>query len=312
VNHFCTLFDKNYLYQGLTLFRSLERHAKSFVLYAICMDERSFDTVSRLQKPGLVPIPVQALESEETRPVRARTTHGQYCWVCQPVGCIYLLDRFNLSRITYLEADSMFFGDPDLLFEELRNGSASVVPHRFSRRYDFTRVAGKHCVQFNAFRNTPEGRAVLGYWKAECFKYSKDLPTRYPGQMCLNHWSELFPGVRELQHPGAGLAPWNVESYHLSEKGGQLFVDESPVVFYHYHQYARYPNGDHELGDYRLDDRVVDLIYRPYAREIEKTESWVKSVDPAFDFRRTLARSNGLLLRFRRRLRGSYNVYRSL
>jgi hypothetical protein len=312
VNHFCTLFDKNYLFQGLTLFRSLERHAKGFVLHAICMDERSLDMVSGLQSPSLVPVPVQALESEESKAVRARTTHGQYCWVCQPLGCIYLLDRHNLSRITYLEADSMFFGDPDLLFEELGEGSASVVPHRFSRGYDQSKVAGKHCVQFNAFRNTPEGRAVVEYWKGECFKYSKDLPRKYPGQTCLDHWSELFPGVRELQHKGAGLAPWNVQSYRLSERNAQLYVDETPVVFYHYHQYARYADGAHELGDYRLDDRVVDLIYRPYVREIEKTEAWVRSVDPSFDFRRTLDRSNGLLRRLRRRLRGTYNVYPSL
>jgi hypothetical protein len=255
---------------------------------------------------------VQALESEETKPVRARTTHGQFCWVCQPLSCIYLLDRLQIPRITYLEADSMFFGDPAPLFEELGNGSASLVPHRFSKGNDQTSASGKYCVQFNAFSNTVEGRAVLGYWKSECFKYSKDSPLRLPGQTCLDRWPGLFPGVRELHHLGAGLAPWNVQSYRLSERGGQLFVDESPLVFYHYHQYARYPNGDHELGDYRLDDRVVDLIYRPYAREIEKTESWVKSVDPAFDFRRTLVRSNGPLHRFRRRLRGSYNVYRSL
>lgn len=198
MNHFCTIFDRNYLYQGLTVYRSLERHAKEFVLYTLCMDDRSFETLSKLQRPNLVPIPVSALDGDETRAVRARTTHGQYCWICQPLVCLYLLDQFKLPRVTYLEADSMFFGDPEGLFEELGDGSACVVPHRFSKGYDQTAVSGKHCVQFNAFRNTEEGRAVLAYWKSECFKYSKDRPTLYPGQKCLDHWATMFMGSRSF------------------------------------------------------------------------------------------------------------------
>ena len=27
--------------------------------------------------------------------VRARTTHGQFCWISQPLGCLHLLDRFE-------------------------------------------------------------------------------------------------------------------------------------------------------------------------------------------------------------------------
>ncbi|TMA24391.1 MAG: hypothetical protein E6J78_20675 [Deltaproteobacteria bacterium] len=311
MNHFCTLFDRNYLLQGMALYRSLRRHAKGFVLYTICMDEQSFAMVSRLQADDLKPIPVSALEDEETRQLRARTTHGQFCWASQPLSCLHLLDRFALPRITYLDADSMFFADPQLLFDELGDASVSLVPHRYSKGYDQTEASGRYCVQFNAFRNSAEGRAVLAFWRSECFKYSKDRLSALPGQTCLDRWP-AFRGVREIEHRGAGVAPWNVQSYRLSERGNQLYVDDEPIVFYHYHQYGRYPDGAHELGYYRLPDRVVELIYRPYARELEETESWVKSADPTFHYRRTLTGSPGLFARLKRRLRGNYNVYPSL
>jgi len=52
---------------------------------------------------------------------------------------------------------------------------------------------------------------VLEYWRRNCFEYSKDRPTAYPGQTCLNDWPERFESVRVITHKGAGVAPWNIE-----------------------------------------------------------------------------------------------------
>ncbi len=323
--HFCTLFDKNYLVQAVALYRSLERTAKQFTLYVLCMDQTAFDMIGKLHRQNLVSIHLsELLQDEETREVRGRTTHGQFCWVSQPLVCLYLLDRFKLDMVTYLEADSLFFSDPGGLFKELEGYSISLVPHRYTHAFDNTKEAGRYCVQFNAFRNNKEAREVLAYWKQSCFRYTKDRPAYYPGQTSLDDWPKLFQGVREIENIGAGAAPWNIQQYAVRKTDEDVLLNDTPLVFYHYHQYSRYADGSHELGFYPLTRDVIDAIYVPYIAELTSVEQWIRSIDPAFTYRRELKMPKTLFAvlaspgvddirtyvnTIRRKLKGTYNVF---
>lgn len=323
MNNFCTLFDKNYLSQAVVLYRSLERHAGDFTLYALCMDRVAFDFLQRAGLSRLVAISVSDLENEEVLKVKERTTHGQFCWVCQPLICLHVLDNFNVDMITYLETDSMFFHDPAPLFAELSGYSVSLVPHRYAPKYDQSAYSGTYCVQFNAFRKNEESRAVLQYWRTCCFRYSKEKPVYFPGQTTLDEWPERFKGVRVIGHLGAGVAPWNAMQYRVEKNVSDILVDGIPVIFFHYHQYARYQDGSHELGEYPLAPAVIEHIYRPYARSLAEVEEWIQSIDPTFIHRREKTKPRTLwqiiraalppeleeyLITVKRRLKGTYNV----
>ncbi len=320
---FCTLFDKNYLVQGVALHASLRRHARDFRLYALCMDQAAFAMLERMRSDTLIPLSVEELVTPEVDAVRARTTHGQFCWVCQPLVCEHLLDRSGVDSVTYLESDSMFFSDPEALFEELGERSVSLVPHNYSSEFDNTETAGRFCVQFNAFRNDRRARAVLADWKQSCFRYDRSAPRAYPGQTCLDDWPARFEGVAVIQHRGAGVAPWNVRGYRL-DAGNPPRVEGMPVVFYHYHQYGRLRSGHHELGSYPLTPGIIDAFYRPYALAIEKARRDVRAIDPSFVHRReypdhgtfldlvrqfSVPRANDYLEVVKRKLRGRYNVF---
>lgn len=322
--HFCTLFDKNYLFQGMALYRSLERHSGDFKLYVLCMDQVAYDMINKINQPDLVPIHLSELEDDETRIVRQRTTHGQFCWVCQPLVCSYILDHFKVDMITYLEADSMFFADPAVLFEELDGFSVSLVPHRYTPKYDQSKLSGKYCVQFNAFKNDPDSREVLQYWRNCCFKYTKDKPLYVPGQITLDEWPERFACVKEIEHLGAGVAPWNVQQYLLAKTDEGLKVNNVPLIFYHYHQYGRYDDGSHELGYYSLARTVIDEIYVPYVKSLNEVEQWIKSINPAFTYRKEKKKPKNFmgvlhslspsdlkeyLGTVYRKIRGNYNIY---
>jgi hypothetical protein len=308
---FCTLFDKNYLYQGVALHRSLRRHAGDFTLYALCMDSTAHALLTRMNCPTLVPVSVDELLTPEIAAVRARTTHGQFCWVCQPLICEFLLNRLGVSRVTYLEADSMFFSSPEPLFAEMAGKSASLVPHNYSAEFDNSAVAGMYCVQFNAFANDVAGREVLAHWRTWCFKYDKSSPYVYPGQTSLDDWPRLFPSVAVIGHPGAGVAPWNIRGYELTLKDSLPLVNGLPVVFFHYHQYGRCEDGSHELGNYPLSQQVIDYFYRPYVREIEEAAREVRAIDPTFAHRREYTTSGTIayLRTLKRKVRGRYNVF---
>ena len=321
---FCTLFDKNYLYQGVALYNSLKRFAGDFRLYALCMDPEAYAMLSKMKAGNLVPVGIEELLDAEVSAVHSRTTHGQFCWVCQPLICRFILDRYGCEMITYLEADSLFFFDPEVLFEELGDRSVSLVPHNYAPEFDNTGAAGKFCVQFNAFSNGDSAAAVLEYWKSKCFEYSKDKPFVYPGQTCLDDWPERFDCVKVIANPGAGVAPWNIQRFRFEIRDSAPYVDGRPVVFYHYHAYGRYENGSHELGNYPLPARVVECIYGTYVAEIHAAEEAVRAIDPTFSHRRSYGTQfsgrevlkspsyAGLLSYLRgwqRKLRGTCNIY---
>jgi hypothetical protein len=321
---YCTIFDKNYLFQALTLFRSLQKYGRDFTCYMLCMDEASYTLLTKMNLENMVPVNVEDIMTPELQEVRQKANYGQFCWVCQPVVCLYILDTFQPEMVIYQEADALFFADPEILLKEMEGYSVSQVPHNYSPQYDNTDVAGKFCVQFNAFRNNKEGRNVLQYWKQECFRYDKEKPTYYPGQICLDNWETMFPGVRVIANPGAGVAPWNVQKFYVHNSNGNVMIDDRhPVVFYHYHAFGRYRNGSFELGAYELSEEVRKLIYATYVHELIKSESLVHQTDPTFTYKRlyddpkTLVHifSAGvktvllqLYRNFKRKRKGTYNI----
>lgn len=328
MRYFTAIFDKNYLVQGLTVFRSLQRYYKEdeFIYYPLCMDDEAFDLIRKMAIPNLVPVHVDALNSSETLPIREKTTRGQYCWVSQPLVCRYLLDHYELDHITYLESDSLFFASPEHIFEEIGDGSVSLVPHRYSPAYDQTKTSGVFCVQFNLFRNDEPSRRVLDYWKDSCFLYDKSRPKAYPGQTSLDAWTD-FDGVKVVDQLGAGLAPWNVQQYEISNRDGQVYVNDDPLVFYHYHQFSFYQDGDIDLGYYALTNQVIDEIYRPYMVELEETKKWIKQYDKGFNYIKMKAKpanplkwllspsieeGKNIARKYVRKLIGTYNVYTEL
>jgi len=319
-----TLFDKNYLYQGVALYQSLVRHAGDFKLYVLCMDEISYSVLHGMKLDNLIPLCVEDVLTPTLEEVRSRTSPGQFCWVCQPVICQYILDHFHADIVTYLEADSLFFSSPEVLFDEMEANSVSLVPHNYSSEFDNSETAGEFCVQFNAFRNNSTGLAVLEYWREWCYKYNKSAPLEYPGQTNLDDWPNKFEGVSVIRNIGAGVAPWNVSGYELTMENIVPHVNGLPVVFYHYHQYGRFTSGDHQLGNYPMSQTVIDFFYRPYVAAMREAEKYVHAFDPEFSYRReypsTYIFANVLrslsvrsfkeyLSNIKNRIRGRYNIF---
>lgn len=321
---YCTLFDKNYLVQGVALYRSLLEHAGEFTLYALCMDEDAYEFLVKASLPSLVPIEVSDLYTPEVLKVKSRTTNGQFCWFCQPFICLHVLNTFKVDMVTYLEADSLFFSSPEPIFDELGDCSVSLVPHRYPPERDQSATAGKYCVQFNAFRNDEYSRAVLTYWGNCCFKYMSSKPFSYPGQTTIDDWPTRFQRVREIACLGAGVAPWNIMQYQLEKTDAGLTVNKVPVIFYHYHQYLIYEDGSHELGAYRLSEAVIEHLYKPYINLLSDVQEWVLGIDPTFVYRREKLKPLTLgkalyralpkdladwLLTAKRKIKGNYNIY---
>jgi hypothetical protein len=207
---------------------------------------------------------------------------GQVCWSCQPLLCQYLLGT-GLSDVTYLEADSYFYTSPEVLFEEIGERSVSLVPHNYAPQHDQTATSGVYCVQFNMFRNDEHGHRFLQQWQDACMQYDKRLPEKYPGQTCLDSWPRQSSAVCVIKNPGAGVAPWNQSLFKFSERDGVPLVDGRPIVFYHFHQLSFIDDTAFHTSTYRLDRKLIDMVYRPYAERLVALRRELQARLPGFN-----------------------------
>lgn len=301
---FCTLFDSNYLPRGLVLHRSLVEHCPEFRLRVYCMDSATARVLEELELPGVLVVPLEELEAHDHRllDVKPTRTQVEYCWTATPAICLHALETEpELGSITYLDADLMFFHDPQPLFAEMAGASTMIVPHRYALPYRYEeRVSGTYNVEWLTFRRDEHGLEALSWWRDRCLEwcYHRVEDGKMGDQKYLDDWPERFEGVHVLDHPGGGLAPWNVPRHRLGERDGRPTVDGRELVFYHYHSLRLFePTFASRIASallrsprrsfpfpwttsYPVSATERRLVWDPYLRRLHDEWSRVRSLAP--------------------------------
>lgn len=289
-------------------------------MYIFAFDDRCYRVLQSLTLKHATIIPLKDLEDAALLSVKPTRTRAEYCWTSTSSTILYVLEHFPVDRCTYLDADMLFFADPDVLFKEMGERSVLITEHRYSPQYNKESLSGKYCVQFVSFRNDLQGLTVLRWWRERCLEwcYARFEDGKFGDQKYLDDWTTRFTGVHELQHLGGGMAAWNVQQYDVYHKNGTLTGRERtsglefPVIFYHYH-YLRFLSGDRvELGRRVLSSAAVDLLYVPYLQALFNAATEIRMVDASFDPHGTAMGGwnwkTPLLYLYRKAL-GIYNIY---
>lgn len=281
--NFCTLFDSNYLTRGLALHASLAQVCKSFHLYVIAFNDDCYNYLKNANLPNLTPVSLKQFEDPELLKVKPTRSAAEYCWTCTPSIILYCLKTFQLPSCTYLDADMFFYDDPKILLDEMGEKSILISEHRYTKDYDVSSTHGIYCVQFMCFKNDQSGTEALHWWRQRCLEwcYSYLEDGKFGDQKYLDDWLTRFKGVHVLQHPGGGIAPWNVQQYHFKKLENQVIIidkktgKENRLTFFHFHGLKFHSDGivsySGALYDMRQD--VKTLVYKPYVHrllEIEK------------------------------------------
>jgi hypothetical protein len=282
---FCTYFDHWYLTRGLALARSLQRHRRGARLWVLCLTDLCFEVLRRLAPAGVRPLHLRDLEVADPALAAARRdrTVMEYYFTCTPALPLYLLEHErDLDLITYLDADLFFFEDPEPLFSELGERSVAIVPHRFPPRLRELERHGIYNVGWLTFRRDERGLTCLRWWRERCLEWCHDRvePGRFAEQKYLDDWPQRFPGVVALRHPGANVAPWNLEAHRLTLQGERVRVDGEPLIFYHAHglQEGRVPDPGLDQYGVALTPLVRDHVYGPYLRALDQERLEVDAV----------------------------------
>lgn len=283
----CTLYNSLYLDKGLVLYDSLCECAKDFKLYVLCMDDKCYEVLTDLKQEHHIPVRLSALEAGDNELLKAKCNRsmGEYCWTCSSSFIRYVLNHFQEPICTYIDADMYFYHDPQILVDEMREASKSVmvVPHRFPKDKEYlAKKVGKYCVEFNTFENNKEGLEVLEYWRNKCLECCSNLGDgkHWGDQKYLEEFEQQFNCIYVSENPGAGLAPWNIMHYKATngkECSEVLFKPLNrlvPTVFYHY-QGIQYQSRKNIItavvaNQKDIDYGLVDFFYFSYLKKIEE------------------------------------------
>ena len=321
--NFTTLFDSYYLDKGLCMYHSLEKVCDDFTLYIFCFDDKSKQVLEEEDLKHAVILSHKNLEEEYDilLKLKEERSKAEYCWTCTPVTIEYVLNHYDITNCTYIDADLYFFENPSILTDEAardKDVHTIITPHRFSNSLKDRRIlkrSGKYCVEFNYFDQSDEAREALSWWKEKCFEWCYHLyePERMGDQKYIEKFPIMFKGVHELEHIGGGVAPWNLAQYELDEVSGEsIRLKEKStgksfdVIFYHFQNIRYISETKVNISSETHSKKTKQAIYIPYLKAIEGTRKYLKekygisfSVKKIYASNKLIAFLQGTVLRFR-------------
>lgn len=321
IYNYCTLFDSFFLSRGLTLYESLKKTTPNFNLYIFPFDKKADEVLRRMKLPEVIVVSQGEFETPQLLKIKSERTRGEYCWTCTPVIIDHCIRTFDLSHCTYLDADLFFLSSANQLIDEMADRSVLITDHRYTPKYDQSKTSGKYCVQFITFKNDALGMTALSWWKERCLEWCYDRfeDGKFGDQKYLDDWPTRFQGICDLENEGAGVAPWNIQQYNLVEHENRIFVKnkktaiEWPIVFYHFHTLKFLKEGKIDLGAFKLDKQVIDIIYSPYILKVESQNRYLSKNHQVQYPAQNYSTKSGWpiwLHKIARRLLMVYNVFR--
>ncbi len=294
VRHYVTYCDKNYLVRAVALARSLEAHeSKAWKLYVVCCDELTRNLLTTLNLDGVVPIPLSDIE--RVFPQLDSCKHDrdlrEYYWTLTPIVVRHILNTVpEASSCTYLDSDTLFFSDPQPVFDEFRGHSVLIHEHRFQRSMfdDYNPyIFGRFNVGLMSFRRDIRGLKVLDWWQERCLEwcYARIEEERFGDQKYLDKFPQLFEGVCILENIAAGTGPWNHENYRFDKHPqGCTTIDGEPLIHYHFHGLT-ICSRDVYVGFrffYPIERNTLRSVYLPYLDALTQAWDLLDSIHPGF------------------------------
>jgi len=254
---YCTLFDANYLTQGLALYESINHHHTDYRLHILALCKRSLGVLRRLDLPNTMLYSVADVETPALRGLRPTLSNFEYACALKPSFILRVLRE--AEYVVYVDADSYFFNAGWHVIGPLRADSSipiALTPHRFAPAH--VRFAANGNYNAGVIYAARNGTRCLEDWERRCVT---NRTGRMTDQRLLNDWPEKWQ-ASIITHKGLNLAPWNQEQYTYDVRRGVLYVNGQTLVHYHFHQGLK--------PAYGIIPFVRDYLYKPYQEALDR------------------------------------------
>lgn len=281
--YFCNVVSLTRLYQFIALYNSIQANTKVFNIFVLCMDDDTFRILEAARLNNVILTKLRDLENDNLLELKSKRQIEEYCWTLKPVFLTHILEQNEfIDRITYLDADLYFHNNPELLFVGSENCSVLLSEHDFNENIkNIEESVGKFNAGFISFKNNENGRLSLKWWKEQCLKwcFNTTVTGQFGDQKYLNNMIELFKKVCAIKVPGVNIAPWNDEKYKYRMVDEKLFINNSPLILYHYCGFRVHDKNSCIL---MFGDECHPIIHHPYMKAIKESILFVENIDPNF------------------------------
>jgi hypothetical protein len=239
----CTIISPNYLAYARTLAASYLKHHpghRFFVLLVADLSDAAPFTPVMLGEIGLSDLRGEAMKYD----ILELNTN------VKPTFLKYLLAKYALDAVVYLDPDIAVYAPLDPVFGELEGGASVVLtPHMTTPVFDGKSPSeqkllydGTYNLGFVGFGSGTESIAALDWWERRCLDlgYSEGRSGLFVDQKWMNLAPGLFKNVVILRDAGCNMAYWNLH---------ERVLDGAMV---------RSPNGDVPLRFFHFSGLVVD------------------------------------------------------
>ena len=275
----CTYFDSNYLARGMVMLKTLLAHNPAVAPHVLCLDDATKPVLDAEFGDRITTIPLAELHRFEPRLPGLRATRSPwefYATHKPAMGHYVMTARGPFEWVTFVDADTAFYGSLSPVFDELSGASIGLSSHRYGGPEDTRSRTGKFNAGFVSFHNGEVARRCVRDWQEDCIAWCKDRMMRdgrWMNQGYLSRWPERYPGVHVIKHAGANLAPWNLATFRIVLGNRAMSIDGYPLIFFHFSGLSPKPDGSWDAKSYGppLPRQVVIALYQPYLRTITRT-----------------------------------------
>lgn len=297
LNHYVTLFDRNYASRALALYRSLLRHSNPFFLWVIALDDYTEELFVRLGLENVEVVPIREVETDELLRAKDGRTFAEYCWTLTPfVFDVVFVREPTAKSVTYIDADVWLVQSTEPLVAEFHHSNADVLitEHAYYPAFDVTATSGYFCVQFLSVKRDV-AKDIIERWKSQCLEWCFSYPEdgKFGDQGYLNEWPALY-GTRVFvsEKKQAFQGPWNALRFPYGE-----------ALTYHFHSFVYLGDGRYSVGLYPIPKPHQKNLYAPYVQDVMWAEKEILSAGMDLfgrgDWRKQLNALAHRLVRFR-------------
>jgi hypothetical protein len=223
--NFCSYFDKNYLSKFLVLRDSLINLNCKVIFYVLPLDDFSYNFLKNKNFKNVILCNLNQLEKKfpDLNKIKNTRTNIEYYFTLSPYLPIFLQEKFNLEKLSYIDVDSFFFKNPEFFYKSLDVYSIILTKQNFKEKYGKFNVGW---ISYNFLHQ--DTKKILDKWKVECTNwcYDKVEKNRYADQKYLDDWPLLSNDIIIYDPKVSMFSPWDSKN---------KFLKKNRENFYCYH-----------------------------------------------------------------------------
>lgn len=291
--HLSMILSESNLFKLIPMYVSLENYCSDFKLFILCMDDSVYNILNKIVFKNIILVQLKDIEenNHDLEIAKSNRIFHEYCWTLKPIFLYYILNKYdNAKYYAHVDADLFFYSDLDYIFNENSEASIFLIDHRNSEEFKhYYELSGVYNTGFVGFKNNNEAKDAVKLWADRCLKkctVEYDIVNKTFGdQRYVEDWPNIFKNVHIVKAIGANAALWNIKNYKVSKKNNVVYLDDSPLLFYHFSGVMLLGAREFDLCPYYHieDENLINYIYDPYVRWLSESIENIKKEFPWFN-----------------------------